>query len=108
MFISQKVAQMKACGASFSEIVAFRGLYEQGLAQRMNAHQAIEFAELTTAKRNAMQDSTFAIPEERKFPIGDLSHARNALARSSGTKYEARVKAAVYKKWPSLKPEEKK
>lgn len=60
-------------------------------------------AKLTTKKRNAMKNTSFAIPEERAYPIGDISHARNALARSSGKPEEARVKKAVYKKYPSLK-----
>jgi hypothetical protein len=58
---------------------------------------------LTTEKRKHLRDSSFAIPEERRYPINDIAHARNALARSSGKPEEARVKKAVYKKYPSLK-----
>lgn len=58
---------------------------------------------LTTEKRKRLRDSSFAIPEERRYPINDIAHARNALARSSGKPEEARVKKAVYKKYPSLK-----
>src|SRR5882672_3660582 len=61
-----------------------------------------QFGVLPTKKRNRMDDSSFAIPEERKFPIQDINHARNALARASGTQYEGRVKAAVHHKYPSL------
>jgi hypothetical protein len=63
-------------------------------------------AELTTKKRNRLQDKTFAIPSERKYPINDLPHARNALSRVAqhGTPEEkAKVRRAVYRKYPSLK-----
>lgn len=56
--------------------------------------------------RSRMKNSTFAIPEERKYPIPDASHVRNALARvaQNGTPTEKRrVRAAVRKKFPSIK-----
>lgn len=62
---------------------------------------------LTTKGREHIDPGNFAIPEEKKFPIHDISHARNALARASGTPYESRVKAAVHKKYPSLAGEKK-
>ena len=51
----------------------------------------------------------FAIPEKRKYPIHDISHARNALARVSGfgsewEKQRERVRAAVYDRYPQLRP----
>lgn len=58
---------------------------------------------LTSKQRNAMPTTTFAIPEERKFPLNNASHARNALARASGTQYESRVRAAVKRKFPNIK-----
>jgi len=61
---------------------------------------------LTSKKRKRLRDSSFALPAQRKYPINDITHARNALARvaQNGTEYEKRkVKAAVYKKYPSLK-----
>jgi hypothetical protein len=64
--------------------------------------EPITAAVLTTKRRNKLSTSTFAIPEERKFPIHDESHARNALARAAGTKYESRVKAAVKKRYPKM------
>ena len=56
--------------------------------------------------RSRMKISTIAIPEERKYPSPDASHARNALARvaQNGTPTEKRrVRAAVRKKFPSIK-----
>lgn len=61
-------------------------------------------ASINAAKRNRLADKTFALPKERKYPINDISHARNALARSSGKPEEDQVKRAVYAKYPSLKP----
>ena len=40
-------------------------------------------AKLTTAMRKALPASDFAEPKERKYPMPDASHARNALARVS-------------------------
>jgi hypothetical protein len=63
-------------------------------------------ATLSTKQRNNLRKSQFAIPSQRKYPINDLAHAKNALARvaQSGTpSQKAQVKAAVYKKFPSLK-----
>lgn len=56
--------------------------------------------------RKRMKSSTFALPKERKYPIPDAAHARNALSRVSqhGSPSEVkRVKAAVHKKFPSIK-----
>jgi hypothetical protein len=64
--------------------------------------EAMTAAVLTSKRRKALATSTFAIPEERKFPIHDASHARNALARASGTKYEARVRRAVCRRYPNM------
>jgi hypothetical protein len=64
-------------------------------------------ARLTARRRNAMQRGTFAIPSRRAYPIPDIAHARNALARVAqfGTPAEqAQVRRAVYAKFPSLKP----
>lgn len=36
---------------------------------------------LTEAERNRMRDSTFAFPDERKEPLNDAAHVRNAIAR---------------------------
>lgn len=61
---------------------------------------------ITSKGRKRMKSSTFALPKERKYPIPDAAHARNALSRVSqhGSPSEVkRVKAAVYKKFPSIK-----
>lgn len=61
-------------------------------------------AKLTAAKRNALPAKTFAGPD-RSYPVNDMSHARNALARVSqfGTDdLKARVRAKVHKKFPTI------
>lgn len=60
-------------------------------------------AKLDAKKRNALPSSTFAEPKERKFPINDESHARNALARSSGKPAHAAVVKKVRAKYPGIK-----
>lgn len=62
-------------------------------------------AELNAKKRNALKQSSFAIPSERKYPIPDAAHARNALARVAqhGTPAEKKqVRAAVARKFPGI------
>lgn len=57
---------------------------------------------LSSASRNAMKSSAFALPGKRAYPLPDISHARNALARASGKSVEGKVRAAVHKKFPSI------
>src|SRR5258707_15358399 len=44
-------------------------------SQRQPSH------ELDAADRNTMADSQYAFPRERKEPLNDASHVRNAIAR---------------------------
>ncbi len=48
-------------------------------------------ARLTAAKRNALPSSDFAIPSERKYPINDASHRKNAKARASEMAGKGRI-----------------
>lgn len=62
--------------------------------------------ELTTKGREKIKPKNFAMPKQEKYPIHDLSHARNALARVSqfGSPAEqATVRSKVYAKYPGLK-----
>ena len=59
--------------------------------------------------RKNLKKSSFALPEQEKYPIPDIEHARNALARvaQNGTAAEQKkVRAAVVKKYPSLKKDD--
>ena len=61
-------------------------------------------ARLTTSDRKALPAKEFAGPD-RSYPINDLSHARNALARVSQHGYpelKERVRAAVHRKFPGI------
>ena len=40
-------------------------------------------AKLSEKKRDSMKESTFGLPDQRKYPMPDESHARNAKARAS-------------------------
>lgn len=42
--------------------------------------------ELSTNKRNSLAKETFAFPKERKEPLNNASHVRNAIARFDQTK----------------------
>lgn len=60
-------------------------------------------AKLTAAGRKRIKTSNFAIPERRAYPVQDISHARNALARSSGKSVAGRVRRAVERRYKSLR-----
>lgn len=68
----------------------------------------LALAALTSKAREKLPDDAFVFPKDKRYPIQDLAHARNALARSSGKPEEAAVKKAVYKKYPQLDPSKKK
>ena len=55
-------------------------------------------AELTEAKRDKEPKSDFGLPEERKYPMPDKSHAANAKARASQQHDKGNLSAADEKK----------
>ena len=62
-------------------------------------------AELSGKDRKHLKDSEFGVPEQRKYPIEDEAHARNALSRvaqhgSNQEKHEVRER--VEKKYPDI------
>lgn len=69
-------------------------------------------AKLTAAARKKISPKSEAVPSKDSktggavsgsYPIPDVSHARNALARSSGKAVEAQVRRKVEAKYPQLK-----
>lgn len=58
---------------------------------------------LSYQDRKGLKKSSYVFPGESRYPIEDINHARNALARSSGKPEEAKVRAAVYRKYPQLR-----
>lgn len=61
-------------------------------------------AKLTTKTRKSLSSKSFVFPKTRKFPIEDAAHARDALSRAGakGGSVEAKVRAAVRKKYPNI------
>tara|TARA_R110002020_G_scaffold30453_4_gene95969 strand:- start:2400 stop:2594 length:195 start_codon:yes stop_codon:yes gene_type:complete len=59
---------------------------------------------LTTNKRNRMRASSFALPEQRAYPINDKAHARNALSRlhNATPAEQKKIKAAIKSRYPGL------
>jgi hypothetical protein len=63
----------------------------------------------TIKRRSKLPKGDFALPSKRKFPIPDIKHARNALARAdqSPDAEASTIRAAVYRKYPSLRKKKK-
>ena len=69
-------------------------------------------AKLNAAARKSLPTNDFAVPSKAgtpsgkakggSYPIPDESHARNALARSSGKPVAAQVRAKVKAKFPNI------
>jgi hypothetical protein len=55
-------------------------------------------AKLTAAKKKAEPKKEFGLPEKRKYPMPDASHARNAKARASQMEHQAKLSEADKKK----------
>lgn len=69
-------------------------------------------SKLTAADRESLPRSDFALPGKGSgpkgagsgsYPIPDPSHAKDALARSSGKPEHAAVERAVHRKFPGIK-----
>jgi hypothetical protein len=61
-----------------------RKLSEGGAAgQNPATHEVLTMATLDEKKRDRLKGSTFGLPEERKYPMPDESHAANAKARAA-------------------------
>lgn len=108
--IKKKIADMEACSYSAKDRNAFKSFYMESIRNGNNFTEAMadaegRFAELTAKKRNSLKDKTFALPDTRQYPIHDLAHARNALARvaQNGTpEQKSKVRAAVARKFPKV------
>ena len=51
-------------------------------------------AKMDAASRNRLPSSAFGLPQERKYPMPDASHARNAKARASEEEHKGRISRA--------------
>ena len=55
-------------------------------------------AKLTTSKKNAEPRKEFGLPKQRKYPMPDASHARNAKARASEMAHQGKLSPSDKKK----------
>jgi len=51
-------------------------------------------AQLSSKSRSELGDAMFGLPGQRKYPVPDKSHARNALARASQQYNAGRLSAS--------------
>jgi hypothetical protein len=51
-------------------------------------------SELNAKKRNKLPKSDFGLPGERKYPMNDKNHARNAKARASEMEHKGKLSAS--------------
>jgi hypothetical protein len=55
-------------------------------------------ARLTTEKKKSEPRKEFGLPKERKYPMPDANHAKNAKARASQMEHQGKLSAADKKK----------
>ena len=55
-------------------------------------------AKLTAASKKKEPSADFGLPKERKYPMPDAAHARNAKARASQMEKKGQLSAADKKK----------
>jgi hypothetical protein len=55
-------------------------------------------AKLTASKKKAEPSKEFGLPAQRKYPMPDASHARNAKARASQMEEQGKLSASDKKK----------
>ena len=55
-------------------------------------------AKLTASRKKAEPNKEFGLREQRKYPMPDASHARNAKARASRMERQGKLTAADKKK----------
>jgi hypothetical protein len=59
---------------------------------------ARSMATLSEKQRDSLKPSTFGLPDEKKYPMPDKSHARNAKARASQQEEKGNLSTADKKK----------
>ena len=51
-------------------------------------------AKLTTKKRDSLKKSQFGMPGEKKYPMPDASHAKNAKSRATQMENKGKLSAS--------------
>jgi hypothetical protein len=54
--------------------------------------------DLSTERRNSLSKKQFGLPEERKYPMPDKAHARNAKARAAQQRKKGNLTESQEKK----------
>lgn len=70
------------------------------------AEEETNLSTLTSKERKALPKSSFVYPSEERYPVHDIAHARNALARvaqNGSPEEQAKVRSTVYRLYPELK-----
>lgn len=73
-----------------------------GSGESVKDEAKMEEGKLSSKERDSLPESAFVFPKERRYPIHDESHARNALSRAAGKPEESTVRAAVHRRYPNL------
>jgi ribosome recycling factor len=61
-------------------------------------NEEVAMSKLTEETRDSLPKSKFALPEQRKYPIEDEAHARNAKARAAQQEKAGNLSASDRKK----------
>jgi hypothetical protein len=69
-----------------------------GTARAWIFETRLRMAKLTESKKKAEPSKEFGLPEQRKYPMPDASHARNAKARASQMEHQGKLSASDKKK----------
>jgi hypothetical protein len=56
---------------------------QEAIVKALTPLEETTMAKLTEKKRDSLKESTFGLPDERKYPMPDKAHARNAKARAA-------------------------
>tara|TARA_R110001599_G_scaffold19046_1_gene73506 strand:+ start:749 stop:1255 length:507 start_codon:yes stop_codon:yes gene_type:complete len=109
------LAEMFDTGSDTKESCAAKGLsWDESAGKCGPWKSGLEEKKLSSKERKDMSSSSFIFPKERKFPIPDESHGRNALSRANQYSsvpswYDGsleslvkRVHSAVKKKFPGI------
>ena len=69
----------------------------------------LEKAKLSTQERKDLDESDFALPESREYPIQDEDHARAALMllHNASPEDQKKIRAAIHRKYPNIDMAEK-
>jgi hypothetical protein len=61
-------------------------------------HKELDMAKLSAATKKKEPSTDFGLPKERKYPMPDAAHARNAKARASQMAEKGKLSASDKKK----------